>query len=420
VKRNNLLQIIVAQLGARMHYAVPAIFHQAGMLQRFYTDFYAGPLFRSLLGKRAGLKPRVLQAAVERFHPDLPWNKVKRHNFIGYAYSLGKVVANGNIQRNFQIGLLISKLLCRSVRKYDLEMANIIYSFLGEGLPLTTSPAAEHLFKVTEVPTALPTFRLIIEEMKTWEDWCDPHDIKVLQKLIEPVYKMTYKHLAASDQIICPSRYVLEGVVEAGYGYKAVEVPYGYDLPLSISPETYERKKEPHSLKIVFVGNLNLNKGVQYLYQAARLLDDGRIDFHLVGASSFPAGIERCLQRHFRLWGHVPRSEVRRLFHEADIFVLPSISEGSATVCYEALAAGLPVITTPNSGSVVRDGIEGFLVPIRDPQTLAERIDLLAANPGLRQEMSQNAKARAREFTVAAYGKRLLEAIMKGWSERHC
>ena len=236
-------KVIVAQLGARMHYAVPVIFHQAGMLQRFYTDFYAGPLFRSSLGKKAVLKSMVLQAASERFHPDLPCNKVKKHNFIGYAYFLGKVLANGNIQRNFQIDLFISNLLCRSVRKYDLEMANIIYSFLGEGLHLTTSPAAERLFKVTEVPIALPTIRLIIEEMKTWEDWCDPQDTKVLQKLIEPVYKMTYKHLAASDQIICPSQYVFRGIAEAGYGHKAVEVPYGYDLPLSVSSETYERKK---------------------------------------------------------------------------------------------------------------------------------------------------------------------------------
>jgi glycosyltransferase involved in cell wall biosynthesis len=268
------------------------------------------------------------------------------------------------------------------------------------------------------VPIALPTFRLIIEEMKTWEDWCDPQATKVLQKLIEPVYKRTYKHLEASDQIICPSKYVLKGVVEAGYGHKAVEVPYGYDLSIGLSPETYERKKEPHSLKVVFVGSLDLRKGVQYIYQAAQLLDDKHIEFNLVGASSFPAKIEQLLQRHFRLWGHQLRSEVRRLLQECDLFVLPSISEGSATVCYEALAAGLPVITTLNSGSVVRDGIEGFLVPIRDPQALAEKIDLLAANPGLRREMSQNAKARAQQFTVAAYGKRLTKAIMKGY-EKH-
>ena len=65
-------------------------------------------------------------------------------------------------------------------------------------------------------------------------------------------------------------------------------------------------------------------------------------------------------------------------YQQADIFVLPSIEEGSALVTYEAMACGLPVVTTPNAGSVVRDGVEGFIVSIRDPDALAERIESVA------------------------------------------
>lgn len=413
-------KVIVAQLGARRHYAVPAIIYQAGMLHRFYTDFYAGPSVRSLLGgERSGIKPKILQRAIERFHPDLPQHRVKNHNFITYMYYLGKVIANSNIQKNFQLSLFVSSLLCRFVRKHDLDQADILYSFLGEGLPLTSSAAANHLFKITDVHIALPTLRLTIEEMKLWEDWCPPTNVKVLENLIGHVYKKTHKHLVASDQIICPSRYVMEGVVEAGYGPKAVEVPSGYYLPMNFPPKTSEIKGRPYPFKVVFVGSLDLRKGIQYLYKAFQMLSDKHIECSLVGASSFPPGIELLLQRRFRLLGHQPRSEVSRLLREADLFVFPSISEGSALVCYEALASGLPVITTPNSGSVVRDGIDGFIVPIREAQALAEKIDLIAANPELRQEMSRNAQARAREFTVAAYGKRLINTIMKGWSEKH-
>jgi glycosyltransferase involved in cell wall biosynthesis len=93
--------------------------------------------------------------------------------------------------------------------------------------------------------------------------------------------------------------------------------------------------------------------------------------------------------------------------------VFPSLCEGSATVTYEALAAGLPVITTPHAGSVVRDGREGFVVPIRDVDALAARIDLLAGDPELVAQMSRAARQRSREFSWPRYGERLVSALQQ-------
>ena len=76
---------------------------------------------------------------------------------------------------------------------------------------------------------------------------------------------------------------------------------------------------------------------------------------------------------YFTYRTHVPHIEMPRLFRQADIFVFPSLHEGSALCTYEALACGLPVITTANSGSVVRHGIDGFIVPIRDVEALTEK-----------------------------------------------
>jgi glycosyltransferase involved in cell wall biosynthesis len=80
-------------------------------------------------------------------------------------------------------------------------------------------------------------------------------------------------------------------------------------------------------------------------------------------------------------------------------------------VTYEALGYGLPVVCTPNAGSVVRDGLEGFIVPVRDATAIAGRIEQLTQDVDLRAQMSAGAKARAAEFTVAAYGQRLLAAL---------
>jgi len=109
--------------------------------------------------------------------------------------------------------------------------------------------------------------------------------------------------------------------------------------------------------------------------------------------------------------GFVPRTEVKEEFRKADIFILPSLFEGSAEVTYEALSTGLPVITTPAAGSVVRDGIEGFIIPERDSQTLAERIRQLVEDRALRNRMAAAAKERARDFTWKQYGERLQQVF---------
>jgi glycosyltransferase involved in cell wall biosynthesis len=106
--------------------------------------------------------------------------------------------------------------------------------------------------------------------------------------------------------------------------------------------------------------------------------------------------------------GPVPRSAVADEYARADVFCLPSLCEGSATVVYEALAAGLPVITTPNAGSIVRDGREGFIVPVRDAEAIASRIDELASDDALRQEMARAARERSRYGSLDAYARRLL------------
>jgi glycosyltransferase involved in cell wall biosynthesis len=97
----------------------------------------------------------------------------------------------------------------------------------------------------------------------------------------------------------------------------------------------------------------------------------------------------------------------------ADVFLLPTICEGSATACYEALAVGLPVVTTPNAGSVVRDGVDGFVVPIRESEAIVERLERLAEDRDLVDRMSTDALVRASEFTLAKYGERLITALIR-------
>jgi glycosyltransferase involved in cell wall biosynthesis len=161
---------------------------------------------------------------------------------------------------------------------------------------------------------------------------------------------------------------------------------------------------------VLTVGAIGLRKGSPYVLAAAKQLKDKAV-FRMVGSIGVTSQAEAQLREHLELTGPVPRSDIAKHFAWADIFLLPSICEGSATVTYEALGYGLPVICTPSAGSVVRDGLEGFIVPLRDATAIAGRIDRLAQNVELRSQMAAKAKARATEFTVEAYGQRLLAAF---------
>jgi glycosyltransferase involved in cell wall biosynthesis len=149
-----------------------------------------------------------------------------------------------------------------------------------------------------------------------------------------------------------------------------------------------------------------------YLLESWKLLGWKDAELWIVGRVERP--VARLLKQYERLEGvHFLRhsGDPAPLFRESDVFVLPTLEEGSALVVFEALASGLPVITTPQAGSVVRDGQDGFLVPIRDAEALAARLDLLRSDHVLRKEMSVSARRRAQGFDWHRYEKALVDLL---------
>jgi glycosyltransferase involved in cell wall biosynthesis len=113
----------------------------------------------------------------------------------------------------------------------------------------------------------------------------------------------------------------------------------------------------------------------------------------------------------FTEYGNVPHYHLAALFSQADVFAFPSLAEGSALVTYEAQASGLPCVVTHEAGSVVRDGIEGFVVPSCDSTELANRIYKLYKDEDLRREMAVASRKRAEEFTWQRYHMDLVEIL---------
>ena len=186
---------------------------------------------------------------------------------------------------------------------------------------------------------------------------------------------------------------------------RATVVPYGVDFQVRNHP----RQQPDRPLHVLSVGTVSLRKGVPYLLEAAQ---QSSACFRMVGAINLEqAGLDQ-LGTTIELTGRVPRSKIHDHYEWADVFVLPSICEGSATVIYEALAHALPVICTSNTGSIVRDGTDGFIIPIREADPIADLLEQLASEPDLYRSMSEAALTRYRQDgTLEAYGRRLISSI---------
>ncbi len=212
-----------------------------------------------------------------------------------------------------------------------------------------------------------------------------------------------------ADAIVAPSRWVVQSFLDHGVpASKLYRVPWGV-LPITGPVERRDRVGPP---RVLFVGGCSQRKGVPYLLEAFRCLR-GEATLRLVGTPD--AGL-------FRRAGGLPPGSVSvgsmgtaalaAEYDAADIFVLPSVEDGSALATILAMAAGLPVIVSDQAGAdLVVDGVNGFVVPARDAEALAARMEQLAADPELRARMGAAAAASALTRTWATYGDELYRAV---------
>lgn len=188
------------------------------------------------------------------------------------------------------------------------------------------------------------------------------------------------------------------------------QIEYGANTALFKPANQGERLKE-RPFRFLFVGSIGQRKGIKYLLQAFTKLDLPNCELVFAGGivgsgSGLAAYKDRFLYR-----GLLPQPQLAPEYQQADVFVFPSLHESGVMAIHEALASGLPVITTPNAGSVVRDEREGFIVPIRNVEALAEKMLRLYQDRDLRLTMRENAICRAAEFTWERYRVRLAERV---------
>lgn len=402
-----------------MRYSVPLIFFQAGWLYRFYTDLLATqgwPRFLSVVPKPfqpAGLR-RLTSRGVEI--ADFPRNKIVTFPALGVRYALRRMSARNALEMTRAHYDVADAMSSRIVRK-GIGPASHLYCFDTASLGVMRHAAKAGLRIVMEQTNApRPVMQDLMKAEQARHPGWDLEEVDAgLGEMIQARYREAWE---LADCVVCGSSFVREGMRRCGGpAEKCAIVPYGVDLgeisEMASAPWLQARRARRYAgkpLRVLSVGSVSLRKGAPYILEAARRLGPAA-QFRLAGALDITGQARDKLAQSVELTGLVPRNEIVDHYRWADVFLLPSICEGSATVCYEALKYGLPVICTPNTGSVVRDGVDGLIVAPSSGEAIVEAIQRILDAPALWETLSGHASMTAQTLDVKHYGQRLLKAV---------
>ena len=198
-------------------------------------------------------------------------------------------------------------------------------------------------------------------------------------------------------------------------------------LPYGVNLERFKPVLKPDFSRfdILFVGGMSLQKGIQYLVQAYSKINHPAKSLTFVGTPS-PILIDLLKRRgvwpeSVKVVGHMPQTELQNIMSRSHVLVLPSIQDGFGMVMAQAMACGCPIIASNHTGGedLIVDGIEGFIVPIRDVYSLTNKLQEMADKPELRAEMGVKALQKVKNINGwHSYGNqamRIYREVMSVW-----
>jgi len=221
------------------------------------------------------------------------------------------------------------------------------------------------------------------------------------------------QELALADLVVVPSRFVADSLPAWAAQKTTVLSPFG--SPASTGAPSHMAADPSRPLRVLFVGSMGQRKGLGDLFQAMQLLKGENIELVVMGSLLNELDFYRSQYPGFTHEKGRPHAEVLKLMRSCDVFCLPSLYEGRALVMQEAMSQGLPVVITPNTGGddLVIEGKTGFLVPIRSPEKIAEKLAWFNHNRQALPAMKEAAMQHAATYTWKNYGDVVIDAIRK-------
>ena len=371
---------LFCQLGAREHYVLPRGFHQRGRLRALLTDAWAPP---------AGLAARAPGALgrrfADRFVEDLADAPVEDFTASAIAFEvkgrLARRAPGGWPAIMLRNDWFERQVVARMARKrlLDGKPAVFAYSYAALGI-LRAARAAGCPTVLGQIDPAIAEEDIVAAAVSKHAalrpDWA---------RAPAAYWTRWREECALADRIMVNSLWARDGLIGVGIDpAKVIVVPLAYEGAATRPAHDYPaRFTDQRPLRLLFLGSLVIRKGIAELLEAARLLADAPIEFHLVGheAIAFPPEALRNpkIVRH----GPVARGDVAACYAAADVFILPSLSDGFGLTQIEAQAHGLPVIASRHCGDVVRNGVDGLLLDAVSGEGIAKALRRYLDDPAM-------------------------------------
>jgi len=190
-------------------------------------------------------------------------------------------------------------------------------------------------------------------------------------------YRRSLAMMKEVDWVMAPSCFVEDSFLQNGFSAEQIaRIPYATDLNVFQEAKT---RAADRPFTVINTGGLSLRKGTPYLLEALRILKRQVPELRILLTRQVSDSIRPILAQYKDLtieWSTtLPQQQLAKRLQSADLFILPSLEEGMARTALEAMACGLPVILTPNTGScdLVEEGINGSIVPIRSAEAIVEK-----------------------------------------------
>jgi glycosyltransferase involved in cell wall biosynthesis len=384
-------KVIVSHPGRQHSHELVYALQEGNMLLKYFTSFWYKPdKFPYIFLKRIKrfeeeFKKRYFEKINPRFVVQNPFFEIKNRFILKRQNSWLK------------IGIEFDRWVSKKIEKMDFDI------FIGYELSSYKS------FKVCKQKNKICIYDLPGVAYNFQKEIFERYG----KKYDERESKIKNKELNLSDYIFVPSEIVKKSLICLGIDEKKIiKIPYGVDISKFSQKKEYKKDK---ILKIVFVGAITWHKGIEILLKAIKDLKAIiNVELNLVGKIVD----NEILNEYKGLYNYhsfVPHEKLNDFYKQNDIFVFPSLIEGFGLVVLEAMASGLPVIVSDRAGSsdIVRDGIDGFVIPSGNAQMLKEKIIYFYNNRDKIEEMGKNASLNVRNYTWEKYRENVRNGIYK-------
>src|SRR6266516_1681640 len=401
---------ICCQLGAREHYAIPRALLRRRALEHLLTDAWISPL--SFVAKICGRRSNL----AERFHDELRGTRVRAFNsslilFEMLARARGLSGWTNIVARNRWFQRKVVSFLSSQPSTLDSQPILLSYSYTAlepfryakangwKTVLVQIDPGPEEEKIVAEEVARVPTLGrgwqpAPAEYWACWREEC---------KLV--------------DRIVVNSEWSRKGLMREGIrSEKSLVIPLVYE-PAEVGDQNSDvtqvrsypaRFTSERPMRVLFLGLINLRKGVARLLEAARILRDEPVEFWMVGPVEIAHASAIGNAGHVKWFGPVTRKQATEFYRDADVFILPTLSDGFAITQLEAQAHGLPIIASKFCGKVVENGLNGIILEEPSAGCIAHAIRDCIANPDRLQKLAE-ASVLDNNFTLCSLAQRLGE-----------